>query len=78
MRRSMIRQVDEAAADRDVCQIGDPETIRAIDLAVPGAIREDRLVMTAVGRGDEAASAQRMHGVLGRRSWRYRPGYASA
>ena len=57
-------RVDEAAEDGDVGQIGNPELVRAIDLAVPGAIREDRLIMVAVRDGDEAAPARRMHGVL--------------
>ena len=57
-------QVDEAAEDRDIGQIGDPELVRAIGLAFPGAVREDGLVVIAVGGGDEAASARRMQGVL--------------
>ena len=32
-------------------QAGDPELVRAIDLAVPGTVREDWLVVIAVGRG---------------------------
>ena len=48
-------QVDEAAEDGDVGQIGDPELVRAIDIAFPGAVREDGLVVIAVRRDDEAA-----------------------
>ena len=50
-------QIDEAAEDRDIGQIGDPELVRAIDLAVPGAVWKDGLVVIAVGGGNEAASA---------------------
>ena len=56
------REVDEAAEDGDVGQIGNPELVRAIDLALPGAIGEDRFVMIAVGGGDEAAPARQVAG----------------
>ena len=38
-------QVEEAAEDADVGQVGDPELVRATDLALPGAVREDGLVV---------------------------------
>ena len=47
-------QIDEAAEDRDVGQVGDPELVRAINLALSGEVREDGLVVIAVGGGDEA------------------------
>ena len=34
-------QIDEAAEHGDVGQVGDPELVQAIDLALPGPIRED-------------------------------------
>ena len=47
-----------------VGQVGDPELVWAIDLAVPGTVREDGLVVIAVRRGDEAPPVRRMHGVF--------------
>ena len=47
-------QIDEAAENGDVGEIGDPELFRAFDIAVSGVVREDGLAVIAVGCGDEA------------------------
>ena len=49
------REIDEAAQDPDVGDVGDPQLIGAIGVDVLGAVGEDRPVVAAVGGPHEAA-----------------------
>ena len=58
------RNIDEANSDRDVGDVGDPELVRSVDRDVLGPVREDWLVMIAVGGGDEALAMPGLQIVL--------------
>ena len=58
------RQIDEARRNGDVGNIRDPELVRAIDDPVAGEVREDRIVVIAVSRGNKPLAALGLQVVL--------------
>ncbi len=48
-------EIDEAAWNRDIGEIGDPQLIGAVGNDILGQIREDQSSMVAVGRNDIAS-----------------------
>src|SRR4051812_41388015 len=58
------REIDEARADGDLGEIGNPEPVRPVRHEALGQIGEDRLVMVAVGGCDEASAVPRLKLVL--------------
>src|SRR5512132_2666283 len=58
------RHIDEADGDGDIGDIGHPQPVRPVDNQVLGQIGKDRLVMVAVGGGDESPAALRLQIML--------------
>ena len=57
-------QIDEAAVDGDVGEVGDPQLVGPGGNDVPGPIGEDGAAMTGVGGHDEAAFALGQEAIL--------------